>query len=289
MLASELGGEIVNFDSVQIYRGFDIGSAKPGLEERGAVPHHLYDVVLPSEHFDAASHAEAASSVITEIRSRGNVPILVGGTNFYLRALLHGLPSLPPRDERLRRRLTATLDRPGGRRALHRWLGRVDRVAADQINPSDSHRLIRALEVWMLERRPISSRRPPMADSPPRFEAVRFALELDRETLRNRIHERAEQMYANGLVEETRLLLDSWNRQCRPFGSIGYREAVSHIRDGLSISDAIALTKSRSWQFARRQLSWLRGERDVQRIDLGRGLENARKDTVRLYRSKGSK
>src|SRR6266536_542084 len=156
-LAEELGGEIVNFDSVQIYRGFDIGSAKPDAEERACVPHHLIDIIDAEEEFNAADFAARARVVLGDMAARGKRPILVGGTFFYLRALLAGLPEMPARDETIRARLRAVASRPRGPRWLHAWLSKIDPQSGRKIAPADRHRVERALEVWIASGRPISS------------------------------------------------------------------------------------------------------------------------------------
>lgn len=262
-----LSGEIINFDSVQVYRGFDIGSAKPLESDRSSVPHHLYDIVEADEPFDAAQHSSLADRVIEEIRGRGNVPIIVGGTNFYIRALLKGLPDLPGRNEVTRLRLEKTLSRPRGRETLYRWLGRVDPTTAGKISANDTHRLLRALEVWMETRRPISDWRRPGPDDRDRYTNLTIGLIREPAQLRKYLRERVDRMYEAGLVSETAQLLERYDRRARPFHSIGYRETVEHLLDDLPLADAIERTKVRTWQFARRQLSWLRGERDVHIVE----------------------
>ncbi|HSN69091.1 MAG TPA: tRNA (adenosine(37)-N6)-dimethylallyltransferase MiaA, partial [Thermoanaerobaculia bacterium] len=223
-LAERLGCEIVNYDSVQIYRGFDIGSAKPDAALRARIPHHLYDAADPRDEWNAAEFAQLAERVCAEIEARGRRPLLVGGTGFWLRALLAGLPEMPPRDEMVRNRLRRLLATPRGTERAHRWLTRVDPAAAARIAPADRHRIERALEVWMLTRKPISARTAPGPRSPRRPSVV-FAIRLPRDLLVERLDARVEAMYAAGLVEETRRLLERYGAGARPFGSIGYAEA----------------------------------------------------------------
>lgn len=261
-LAPRVAGEIVNYDSVQVYRGFDIGSAKPSPEERRAVPHHMIDVVNADEPFDAAEFAVRARAACDAIVARGRVPILVGGTGFYLRALLSGLPELPGRDEPLRARIRAIWGAPRGAARLFRLLGKVDPVTAGRIAPADRHRVERALEVYFASGRPISSWARPSA-SAETIAARKFALSVDRATLAPLLDERVRAMYAAGLVDETRALLAHFPADARPFATIGYREAAAVVAGAMSEADAMAETMRRTRAYAKRQLTWLRGETGV--------------------------
>lgn len=263
-LAESLGGEIVNYDSVQIYRGFDIGSAKPSPEQQQRVPHHLFDLLDASEEeFNAVDYARAARAVCEEIASRGRKPILAGGTFFYLRALLSGLPEMPGRDEPLRERIRAIAATERGRDRLHRWLSKIDPRSGRRIAPADRHRVERALEVWITSGKPISSWERDAEELP----AVKLALDLERQTLAKILDARVETMFHAGLIEETRGLLERFPESARPFGTIGYKEAVAVIRGSLSRADAIAETKRRTRAYAKRQRTWLRSERNVHWID----------------------
>ncbi|MFA6957062.1 MAG: tRNA (adenosine(37)-N6)-dimethylallyltransferase MiaA [Thermoanaerobaculia bacterium] len=265
-LAPRVGGEIVNFDSVQVYRGFDIGSAKPSAEDRRHVPHHMIDVVDAGEPFDAAEFAARARVVCEEILSRGGVPILVGGTGFYLRALLSGLPELPGRDEALRARIRAIWDAPRGAARLWRLVERVDPVSAGRIAPADRHRVERALEVWFSSGRPISSweRPSPGRESIP---ATKFALEVERGALNVILANRVRAMFAGGLVAETRGLLERFPAAARPFTTIGYREAAAVVAGTMTEAEAIEETTRRTRAYAKRQMTWLRAETGVRWID----------------------
>jgi tRNA dimethylallyltransferase len=263
-LAQTIGGEIVNYDSVQIYRGFDIGSAKPSPEDRARVPHHLFDIVEATDEFNAADYGKLARETCGGIRARGKRPILAGGTFFYLRALLGGLPEMPPRNEELRARIRAVAQRPRGPERLHRWLSKIDPRSGTRIAPADRHRVERALEVWLASGRPISSWE---RDSAHELPSLKIALTLDRQRLNAVLDERVESMYASGLIEETRGLLERFPATARPFGTIGYKEAVAVIRGGLQRADAIAETKRRTRAYAKRQMTWLRSERNVQWLD----------------------
>lgn len=262
-LAERIGGEVVNYDSVQIVRDFDIGSAKPSRDERRGVPHHLFDRLDPTQPFDAAEFSRLALDVCREIESRGQVPILVGGTGFYLRAFLSGLPEMPARDETIRRRLRRIAIRARGPARLNAWLQRIDPASAARIAPTDRHRIERALEVWIASGRPISSWHAPSPSAPERIASVKLGLAPPRDELLERLDHRVEQMYEAGLVEETRALLARYRFSSRPFSTIGYREAVEVIQGAMSLDEAIAVTRRRTRAYAKRQMTWLRGERDV--------------------------
>ena len=268
-LATAIGGEIVNFDSIQVYRGFDIGSAKPPAPSRNRVPHHLYDIIDATTEFNAADYARLARTTCEGIAARGATPILVGGTFFYLRALLSGLPELPPKDEDVRRRLRRIADTPRGPSRLHRWLSRVDPTTAGRTAPKDRHRVERALEVWIARGQPISDTPRPGSTPEDIAPSLKLALTLERPALARRLDERVERMYLDGLVEETRALLARFPRDARPFTSIGYREAVQVVHGELDLPAAIAETKRRTRAYAKRQMTWLRSERNMQWLDAG--------------------
>jgi tRNA dimethylallyltransferase len=254
----------VNYDSVQIYRGFDIGSAKPSPEVRARVPHHLFDIVDANEEFNAADYGRMARAVCEEIDARGRRAILAGGTFFYLRSLLSGLPEMPSRDEAIRARLRAIAARPRGSVRLHRWLSKIDPRSGRKIAPADRHRVERALEVWIRSGRPISSWEPEPADELP---ALKLGLTMDRTRLGTILDARVEAMFRGGLVEETRALLARFPAAARPFGTIGYKEAAAVVRGEMTEHEAIAETRRRTRAYAKRQMTWLRSERNVQWLD----------------------
>lgn len=267
-LAEAVGGEIVNYDSVQIYRGFDIGSAKPSAEVMRRVPHHLFDIVDAVDGFNAADYARAARAACHEIASRGKRAILAGGTFFYLRALLHGLPEMPGRDAVLRARIRRIADASRGSERLHRWLSKIDPQSGRRIAPADRHRVERALEVWMVSGRPISEWERPAAGAAEELAATKIGLTMERRRLIERLEERVEAMYAAGLVDETRLLLSSYPRTARPFGAIGYAEAAAVVMGEINLASAAAETKRRTRAYAKRQMTWLRSERNMQWIEV---------------------
>lgn len=265
-IAETAGSEIVNYDSIQLYRGFNIGSAKPSAEDRARAPHHLFDILDADEEFNAADYARLARSVCGEIMARGNRPLLTGGTFFYLRALLSGLPEMPARDEAIRARIRRIAAHPRGAERLHRWLSAVDPPSSRRIAVADRHRVERALEVWLLSGRPISSWERPGATGE-QIEATKIALRLERPQLLPVLDARVEAMYRNGLIDETRALLQRYRRTARPFGAIGYREAAAVVAGEMDPPKAIAETKRRTRAYAKRQMTWLRAERNVHWLD----------------------
>ena len=264
-LAEAIGGEIVNYDSVQIYRGFDIGSAKPSPAARAAVPHHLYDIIDADEEFNAAEYARRARAVCDDIVARGRHPILTGGTFFYLRALLHGLPEMPGRDEALRARIRRVADRPRGPERLHRWLSKIDPQSGRRIAPADRHRVERALEVWLVSGKPISSFTGGGEETP----NIKIALTLPRPQLTEALDRRVEAMYGSGLIDETKALLAKYPADARPFGTIGYREAAAVVAGAMPLAAAIEETRRRTRAYAKRQMTWLRAERNVHWVEAG--------------------
>jgi tRNA dimethylallyltransferase len=262
-LAESIGGEIVNFDSIQLYRGFDIGSAKPPADVRARVPHHLFDILDADVEFNAAEYARAARPLLDKIAR----PILVGGTFFYLRALLAGLPEMPARDEAVRDRLRRIASTPGGQQRLHRWLSKVDPKSGGSIAPADRHRVERALEVWVVSGQPISAWQRPTAQTAEEIPAVKIALLSERQELVKSLDARVDAMYRSGLIEETRHLLQRYPPTARPFQAIGYREAAAVVAGRMTTSDAMTETRRRTRAYAKRQVTWLRAERNVHWVD----------------------
>lgn len=283
-LAKRVGGEVVNFDSIQIYEGFDIGSAKPSAEERAVVPHHLFDIIDAAEEFTAADYAARAGAVCTDIVARGHVPVLTGGTFFYLRALLSGLPEMPGRDPELRRRIRRIAMTDRGRGRLHRWLTRVDAASGARIAQADTHRVERALEVYVSTGRPISGWQAPAAGGAERYRALKIALTVARPQLVEELDRRVDLMYERGLVEETRELMRLHPRTSRPFQSIGYKEAVRVLEGELTIEDANVETKRRTRAYAKRQMTWLRAEQQLHWLDKTLGLEANLEAALELWK-----
>jgi tRNA dimethylallyltransferase len=251
-MSESLDGEIVGCDSLQIYKGFDIGTAKTPVGERRGIPHHLIDIVEPEEVFTAGDYSRLARRTIEEISARGKMPLVVGGTGFYLRALLDGLSALPGRDEALRARLE-------GRENLHGLLQRLDPDSAWRIHANDLPKLTRALEIRILTGRPVRSQNPP--DPLRGYRIRKIGLFPQREELYRKLDRRCEWMFANGLVEEVRGLLDRGvPESAKPFESLGYRQALAHLRGEMDLASAIAETQQFTRNYAKRQMTWFRRE-----------------------------
>jgi len=257
--AERHAGEIVNFDSIQVYRHFHIGAAKLSADERRGIPHHLIDILEPQEIFTAGEFARRAREAVRQIRDRGRLPILAGGTGFYLRALLEGLFPGPTRDDALRRRLSARSPE-----RLHRLLGRWDPAAARRIHSHDARKLVRALEVTLLASRPMTELFSQGRQALEGFSVLKLGLQADRALLYARINQRAEAMFAGGLVEEARQILAQGHPpDSKPFESHGYRQALRHLRGELSLPEAILDAQRSTRRYAKRQMSWFRREQDV--------------------------
>ncbi len=267
-LAGPLGAEIVNFDSVQVYRGFDVGTGKVPPAERRGIPHHLLDCVNPEECFTAGDFARRAVEVLGELRRRERLPILVGGTGLYLRALLEGLFDGPPRSEALRARLGAAAGRRG-REFLHRLLARLDPASAARIQPRDTQKIIRALEVRLLAGEPISALQARGRRGLRGFRALKIGLRPPREELARRIDARVEKMFAGGLWEEARAALARADaaRPPAPLGALGYAQAVEALRGEISRDEAVRRAQAATRQYAKRQRTWFRREADVEWIE----------------------
>lgn len=266
-LAERIGGEIVSVDSMQVYRGLDLGTAKPSPEERARIPHHLVDVVGLAEVFDAAKFVVLATGSVRDIQARGRVPILCGGTGMYLNAWLNGLGSAPPPDVALRAELEAKplpelLDE----------LARTDRVTFDEIDLENRRRIVRAVEVVRLTGRPFSQQRAAWPERAPALAGRSFGLLRDRDALRRRIDARVDAMFSGGLIDETRALLTQGLGDNRTaMQAIGYRQVVDHLRGERSRLETIDLVKTKTRQFAKRQLTWFRGQLDLEWIEIGSG------------------
>jgi tRNA dimethylallyltransferase len=262
-LAERFRGEIVNCDSVAMYREFDIGTAKPTALERERAPHHLFDCVAPTGHITAGEYARQARQALEEIKARGHLPIVVGGTGLYLRALIDGLFPGPQRSEELRERLR---ERAAGRGAgyLHRVLRRLDSAAAEKIHANDIPKIIRAIEVCLGSREKITELwqhgREPLRG----FRILQIGLDPDRQALYDRINRRAEQMFEAGLVEETRALLERYGETAGPLSSLGYKQAVQLIRGELKREQALQAAQQAHRNYAKRQMTWFRREPEVQ-------------------------
>jgi tRNA dimethylallyltransferase len=261
-LARRWGGEIVSCDSLQVYRGLDIGSAKPTPDERALVPHHLIDVVDPDEDFSAADYARRARVALKDVSRRGRLPIVVGGTGLYLRALIEGLFAGPSRNDRLRARLDSMATRFGAQR-LHRVLRRVDGAAAERVQVRDRVRIVRALEVFFLTGRPLSEQQGRGGQALEGYQVRLVGLEPGRAALRRRVELRTAAMLDQGLIEETQALIRKGLGGHRPLRAIGYRQAVAVIEGHLTLAEAQAAIVRDTMRYAKRQMTWFRHQADV--------------------------
>ncbi len=261
-LAERLGGEIVNCDSVALYSELEVGTAKPSAAERARAPHHLLDIADLSEDVTAGDYARRARAVLAEIRDRGHMPIVAGGTGFYLRALLDGLFAGPLRSEELRERLRERAAERGSA-YLHRVLKRLDPAAAANIHLHDAPKLIRALEVCLESKARMSDLWQRGRDPLMGFHILRLGIDPERNALYTRINERAKKMFDDGLVEETRRLREKYGDAVRPLASLGYKQAMQYLRGEIDLKLAVWATQQAHRNYAKRQLTWFRREPDV--------------------------
>jgi tRNA dimethylallyltransferase len=258
-LGERFGGEIVSCDSVAVYRGMDLGSAKPTKEEQARLLHHLIDVANPDQPFTAGEYSRQARAALREIASRDRLPIVTGGTGLYLRALTEGLFAGPERQDGLRDRLRKSTQKHG-ESWLHRLLQRLDPASAERIHPHDAPKLIRAVEVCLAARKPLSEvmARDPLTG----FRLLRIGLNPPRQALYDRLNRRAAAMFAAGLIEETRGLLERYG-PIKALDSLGYRQALTVLAGTVSREAAIVAAQQGHRNYAKRQLTWFRREPDV--------------------------
>ncbi len=258
-LAARFGGEIVSCDSVQVFRFFNIGTAKTPLEDRRGIPHHLIDALNPDEVFTAGDFSRVARPLLHEITARGHLPLVTGGTGFYLRALIDGLAPGPARDAELRTRLLARETRRAG--SLHRILRRLDPQTALRIHANDTPKVIRALEICLASRKPAAEVFAGGRDALEGFRVLKIGLFPDREQLYLRLERRLEAMFANGLLEETESILRrGFPGTSKPFESIGYKQALQVINGELTLKDALFYARRDTRRYAKRQMTWFRQE-----------------------------
>ena len=260
--ARQLQAEIVSADSMQIYRQMTIGSAKPTAAELDAVPHHLIDIVDPDESFDAAAYERHARACIDTIMTNGKLPLVVGGTGFYIKALLYGLFAEGKHDRDIRRQLQKEAE--NDRQALYQRLERHDPETAARLHPNDTYRIVRALETFLVTGKPQSEWHKRHGFRKPRYESLKVGLHLDRAKLYERIDRRVDQMIQEGLVDEVRrLLAKGYDPGLKAMQAIGYRHMVNFLQGEWPWDEAIALLKRDTRRYAKRQLTWLRAESDV--------------------------
>jgi len=266
-MAERYGGEIINCDSTAVYRGFDIGTDKIAPADRRGIPHHLIDIVDPAEEYTAARYARDAAAVIRDVHARGRLPVLVGGTGFYYRALTRGLFPGPGRDAALRQRLEAIAERRDVT-LLHRMLRKVDPASALRIQPRDLKRLVRALEVFFLTGRPLTAHFTDTVSPLPDVDVVAVGLRLPAAQISERVTRRVDEQFARGLLDEIRTLLARGIPEAaRPFGGLVYRQALEHLHGVRDEAATRALIAQENRRYARRQLIWFRKEPNLSWFD----------------------
>jgi tRNA dimethylallyltransferase len=262
-VAAEFKGEVVNCDSLQVYRYFDLGTAKLSVGDRRGIPHHLIDILDPNEMFTAGEYSRRARLVLAEIVDRGRVPVLAGGTGFYLRALIDGLFPGPGRDQELRDRLSAREQKKAG--SVHRLLRRLDPGAARRIHPNDIPKTTRALEVCLATRRPMTELFLKGRSSLEGFRTLKIGLSPEREVLYGRLDRRTREMFEAGLVDEVRsILARGFASTEKPFESHGYHQALQVLNVELTLEEAIFYAQRNTRQYAKRQMTWFRQEPGVE-------------------------
>lgn len=268
MVAKMVDGEIISADSMQVYRDMDIGTAKPSLEERAGVPHHLIDIVPPSRDFTVAEYQELAEIAIADINKRGKVPILTGGTGLYVRAVIDGFDFPGSEDLALREKL-AEYARVHGQDALHQKLAEVDPVTAQRLHPNDTRRVIRALEVYQLTGVPLSRHLAKQEGRAQRHPAVMFGLTRDRQELYRRCDLRVDRMLENGLLDEVKRLLDlGFDPRSTALQAIGYKELIGYLEGEYDLEEAVRLLKRNTRRYAKRQFTWFLRDPRIRWINL---------------------
>jgi tRNA dimethylallyltransferase len=282
-LAHLLDAEIVNADSMQLYRGLDIGTAKPSLEQQAEIRHHLLDIVVPDQPFSAADFAAAADAVISDIINRGKRVVVVGGTGLYIRALLHGLIDSPGGDGALRQELHDEANRVGNEAMLEQ-LRRIDPALAAGLHPNNLLRIIRALEVYRLTGIPLSRYQQEHNFSSLRYDALQVGISVDRALLYDRIDERVESMVADGLFDEVRgLLAGGYSCDLKSMRSIGYKEAVAFLNGECTLEEALRLIKRNTRHYAKRQLTWFRGDSDILWFDYPEKFDSISRTVIDFF------
>jgi len=262
-MAERVNGEIVYADSVAVYRGLDIGSAKPTEAEKRGAPHHLIDVAKPNERYDAMRYATEAGIVITDIIGRKRVPIVAGGTGLYLKALVYGLVPAPEADRELRNDLRRRV-KDGGAQRLHDELSSVDPDSAEKIDPRDGVRIVRALEIYHATGLPPGEIRRRHGFSRQRYDVLSLGLTMERELLYRRINERVVNMIRDGMVEEVRTLIEGGcTCEDHALGAIGYKEICEHLRGAMGLDEAVSLIQRNTRRLAKRQMTWFRKMPDI--------------------------
>lgn len=267
-LAQRCNAEIINGDSLQVYRYLDIGTAKPDLVERSLLPHHLFDILDPDQPFNATDFQLRADAVIAEIQARGALPLVVGGTGLYLKTLLFGLCRMPEIEPEIRIELENRLAQEGSE-SLHAELSRYDAVMAARLAPRDKTRVLRALEIVLATGESITYFQEQHKFSSPRYNFLHVFLDLDREQLYQRINRRVELMIEAGLRDEVQALLEQgYGPELKPLQSIGYRQMIEHLSGRLTLDQAISDTQQVTRRYAKRQLTWFRNDKYALRVEV---------------------
>ncbi len=263
-IARRFGGEIVNADSMQVYRGMDVGTAKPSAEDRGNLPHHLFDVVNPDQEFNAAIYRSLALPLLEKIAGRNRLAMVVGGTGLYIKTLLGGLLECPPSDPAYRLALNREWDELGPAE-LHRRLEKLDPESAGKVHPNDRVRVVRALEIFRLTGKPFSQliRKHHFQDRP--FREFKICLHMDREQLYHRINERSRFMFESGLIRETEGLLKmGYSPDLKPMNSLGYRHVINYLHGIWRLDEAVTQLQVDTRRYAKRQLTWFKADSEMQ-------------------------
>ena len=267
-LAQRFDMEIINADSMQVYRGMDIGSAKPSPAQRELVTHHLIDIKNPDEDFSAAQFRKEALNSIASLHRKGKQPLLVGGTGLYIRALTRGLFPAPPADQRLREELKEQ-KKNKGKWYLHRELTKIDPAAASRIHPNDTFRVIRALEVFHLTGKSISEQHQNHQFKESYFNVLKIGLTRDRKELYDRIERRVDLMITSGLAEEVKsLLTKGYPPTIKPFQSLGYKQVLGFLQGETDMDEAVQLIKRNTKRYAKRQITWFKKDAEIKWVTL---------------------
>lgn len=275
--------EIVSADSRQIYRFMDIGTSKPAEEVLQSIPHHFINILNPDEDYSAGQYANEARIVIERIFKQGNLPLVVGGSGLYIRALLEGFFGDDFRDDSIREQLQARLQKEGAD-PLYAELQKVDPDAAGQIHPNNTKRILRSLEVYNITGKPMSEIQKSKED-PAYFEWIKFGLNMDREKLYNRINQRVDQMFKSGFVHEVQTLLKKgYSPKLNSLNSVGYKEVIRFLQNEINLERCIEIVKQNTRRYAKRQLTWFRKESDIHWVQLDKAADFAAETAGRILK-----
>lgn len=280
-LALLFRGEIISCDALQLYRRMDVGTAKVTAAERKEVPHHMLDILEPNEEFSAGAYQSAARKSLEEIRKRGRIPFVVGGTGFYLSALLEGLFDGPSRNEILRSRMKRIIDRKGPE-VLYRALRRIDPLSADRISEADGERIIRAYEMYLVSGRTMSWWQQQPRNALKGYRWLKIGIHSKRENLYKKINSRVDEMFNSGFIDEVRTLLGMFPRRSPAFKAIGYRQVLDYLDGRVVLEEAVEETKKESRNYAKRQISWFRRDTRIKWIEDGEQYERLLSEGSRL-------